>query len=64
MCSSLLHPKLKKNQGKKVFELVPHIDWDKGKALLHILEILSHHYARIYPIFLVDEVIDEDAYSY
>ncbi|ATN85752.1 trehalose-phosphatase [Coxiella burnetii] len=57
-----LHPQLKKHHGKKVFELRPHIDWDKGKALLHILEILSHHYAHIYPIFLGDDVTDEDAF--
>ncbi|WP_304985192.1 trehalose-phosphatase [Coxiella-like endosymbiont] len=39
----------------------PAVDWHKGKALLHIIELLSYHYARIYPVFIGDDVTDEDA---
>jgi trehalose-6-phosphatase len=31
------HPQLRKGHGKKVFELQPHLDWHKGKAVLWLL---------------------------
>ena len=34
-------PLLRKTGGKKVFELRPNIDWDKGKAVLWLLEALD-----------------------
>ena len=34
-------PGLRKGQGKKVFRLQPDIDWDKGHAVLWLLERLD-----------------------
>ena len=35
------HRELRKMEGKKVYELLPDIDWDKGKAVLWLLENLG-----------------------
>ena len=35
------HRKLRMIHGKKVYELLPNIDWDKGKAVLWLLEKLG-----------------------
>jgi trehalose 6-phosphate phosphatase len=35
-------PKLRKTHGKKVFELRPRFDWDKGKAVLWLLSALLY----------------------
>ena len=55
-------PELKKTYGKKVFELRPAIDWDKGKALLWLLERLEAPGAPLLPIYLGDDDTDEDAF--
>lgn len=36
------HPALHRGTGKKVFELRPDIDWDKGRAVLWLLARISH----------------------
>jgi alpha,alpha-trehalase len=56
------HPELRKSTGKKVFELRPNIDWDKGKALLYLLEALHTDHSRILPVYIGDDVTDEDAF--
>lgn len=56
------HPELRKAPGKKVFELRPRIDWDKGKAVLWLLEQLRLDRPDFVPIFLGDDVTDEDAF--
>jgi len=48
--------------GKKVFEFVPDLDWDKGKALQWILENANLGRESAYPLFLGDDVTDEDAF--
>lgn len=48
--------------GKKVFEFVPDLDWDKGKALNWILENAGLGRGSAYPLFLGDDVTDEDAF--
>jgi trehalose-phosphatase len=53
-------PDLRKALGKKVFELRPDLDWDKGKALLWLLEALGQ--AGAIPVYLGDDVTDEDAF--
>ncbi len=56
------HPGLRKGSGKMLFELRPALDWDKGKALLWLLGALKLDPARTLPLFLGDDVTDEDAF--
>jgi len=53
---------LRKMGGKKVFELRPDIDWDKGTALLRILAELDLDNAEVTPFYVGDDVTDEDAF--
>lgn len=46
--------------GRKIVELRPDVDWDKGAALRWILERLS---APALPIYLGDDMTDEDAFD-
>src|SRR5262245_33647186 len=55
-------PKLRRIDGKKVYELVPNIDWDKGKAVLWLLEQLGLERANARPIYIGDDRTDEDAF--
>lgn len=56
------YPELRKSAGKKVFELLPNIDWDKGRALLYLLEVLYGNGGRMLPLYIGDDVTDEDAF--
>jgi alpha,alpha-trehalase len=56
------HRELRKMDGKKVYELLPDTDWDKGKAVLWLLEALGLERARIRPIYIGDDRTDEDAF--
>lgn len=55
-------PSLALKTGKMVFEFVPALDWDKGKALGYIIESAGLGRDSAYPIFLGDDVTDEDAF--
>lgn len=55
--------KLKKGTGKKVLELKPHIDWDKGKAVELICKQLSEATKAAAAIYIGDDVTDEDAFK-
>lgn len=46
-------------RGKKVFEIRPNIDWDKGKAVLWMIDSLK---AKGPPIYVGDDRTDEDAF--
>ena len=48
--------------GKKVYELLPDIDWNKGKAMLWLLEILVLDGRNALPIYIGDDRTDEDAF--
>lgn len=56
------YPQLRTIHGKKVFELLPDVDWDKGKALLWLLETLGSERAKVRPIYIGDDRTDEDAF--
>lgn len=56
------HPELRKTGGKKIFELRPNVEWDKGKAVLWLLEALDLDWPEIAPIYIGDDETDEDAF--
>jgi len=58
------HPELRRIDGKKVYELLPNVDWDKGKALLWLLGTLDLDPPSrgIRPIYIGDDSTDEDAF--
>jgi trehalose-phosphatase len=57
------HRELRKINGKKVYELLPDIDWNKGRAVLWLLEALELERGKAFPIFIGDDRTDEDAFS-
>jgi len=52
---------LKTSGGKKILELKPNLEWDKGKALLWLLDRLGLQEDRVLPLYLGDDLTDEDA---
>ena len=56
------HRELRRIDGKKVYELLPDIDWDKGKAVLWLLETLEVERGKALPIYIGDDRTDEDAF--
>jgi trehalose 6-phosphate phosphatase len=55
-------PGLRKGHGKKVFELRPDVDWDKGSAVRWLLEALDLARDDVVPVYIGDDVTDEDAF--
>jgi len=53
------HPELRRVEGKRVHELRPDLDWDKGRVVLHLLERTGWETA----LYLGDDVTDEDAFG-
>lgn len=62
----LIRGKIRLTHGKKVLEVRPPIDWDKGKAAFWIMESLRQGKAREkerpLPIYIGDDKTDEDAF--
>ena len=56
------HRELRRLNGKKVYELLPDIDWDKGNAVLWLLETLGLEGSNALPIYIGDDRTDEHAF--
>ncbi|MBC5991344.1 trehalose-phosphatase [Pontibacter cellulosilyticus] len=57
------HPELKEGLGKKIIELKPNLDWHKGKAVLWLMEELDLNKPDIIPLYIGDDITDEDAFA-
>jgi alpha,alpha-trehalase len=55
-------PGMRLMEGKKVFEILPNIDWDKGKALIWIMQALNISWQNTCVLYLGDDTTDEDAF--
>jgi trehalose 6-phosphate phosphatase len=53
---------LRKTGGKRVFELRPDIEWDKGRAICWLLSQLGLGIPDVLPIYIGDDLTDEDAF--
>ncbi|UCD23370.1 MAG: trehalose-phosphatase [Gemmatimonadota bacterium] len=56
------HEPLMKTHGKRIFELRPRIEWNKGKAVLWLLEALGLDSPDTLPLYIGDDITDEDAF--
>src|SRR2546430_15344922 len=54
--------KLRLLPGKKVYELQPDVHWGKGRAVVWILESLVQDRRGVFPIYIGDDLTDEDAF--
>jgi trehalose-phosphatase len=54
---------LKLTPGKMVYELQPNIDWDKGKAVLHLLAALGLDRDDVAALYIGDDITDEHAFA-
>jgi alpha,alpha-trehalase len=54
-------PRLRRTGGKKVFEIRPAVAWDKGKALVWLLDVLGLG-PDVLPVYIGDDETDEDAF--
>lgn len=57
------YPDLTVNRGKQVLEIQPALEWDKGEAMLWLLEKIKHPNYLSVPIFIGDDLTDEDAFK-
>jgi trehalose-phosphatase len=55
-------PALRKTSGKKIFELQPDVDWDKGRAIHWLMDQLNLALPQVVPMYLGDDTTDEDAF--
>ncbi|XP_044468806.1 trehalose-phosphate phosphatase A-like [Mangifera indica] len=58
------YPRLRLTHGRKVLEVRPVINWDKGKAVMFLLESLGlSNRDDVLPIYVGDDRTDEDAFT-
>jgi alpha,alpha-trehalase len=56
------HPDLTIGHGHEVLEVLPRVDWNKGRAVLWLLEELELDAARVCPMYVGDDATDENAF--
>ena len=56
-------PGLRNTHGKMIFEVQPDIEWDKGRAMIWLLETLGLQGAGDFVLYLGDDITDEDAFG-
>jgi len=56
------HQGLREKAGKMIVELQPDVDWNKGRAVLWLLEQMGA-LGTAFPIYIGDDVTDEDAFQ-
>jgi alpha,alpha-trehalase len=56
------HPELRLAGGKKIFELRPNMEWDKGLALLHLLGVMGLDGNDVTALYIGDDETDEDVF--
>lgn len=57
------HSSLRLGSGKKVYELQPDVEWNKGKALWWIMDTLGLDLERDPSLYIGDDTTDEDAFA-
>jgi alpha,alpha-trehalase len=57
------HPELRRAGGKMIVELRPAIPWDKGRAVLWLLEAMRLDGPDVTPFYLGDDETDRDAFA-
>ncbi|KAF3432863.1 hypothetical protein FNV43_RR23965 [Rhamnella rubrinervis] len=58
------YPGFHLTEGKKVMEIRPSIEWNKGHALEYLLETLGHNStSEVLPLYIGDDRTDEDAFK-
>jgi trehalose 6-phosphate phosphatase len=61
--AALVGTHLRRREGKRVIELLPDVEWDKGRALRWILDVQGLDTHRTFPIHIGDDETDEDAFG-
>ncbi|XP_057454801.1 probable trehalose-phosphate phosphatase 7 [Lotus japonicus] len=58
------YPNFHISRGRKVMEIRPNVNWDKGHALMYLLDTLGFEsFNDVLPIYLGDDKTDEDAFK-
>lgn len=63
-CQEIVKPydNLRLMHGKKVFEILPALDWDKGKAVRFVLKAMGYSWNDVTAVYIGDDTTDEDAF--
>jgi len=65
MIIPLVQKKLRVTSGKKVLEVRPRVEWDKGKVTLWLLarQQFAQGSKKVLPVYIGDDLTDEDAFK-
>jgi trehalose 6-phosphate phosphatase len=55
-------PDLHVTRGRKVLEVRPKVNWDKGSALIHLVSMLGIKEDEVFCLYIGDDRTDEDAF--